>query len=134
MYGEDERVGSWVCERTGGQFEPSCSRTIGQEANGELVAGIVYDHYNGRSIAMHVAGEGGHWLNRSLLRAVFAYPFDELKVIKVLGLVDSENVAARKLDEHLGFEVEAVIKDAAPKGDLLIYGMRRNMCRFLNGR
>lgn len=102
---------------------------VGEDGN--LYAGVLYDHYNGRSIAMHVAGDGGHWITRDLLRAAFRYPFNELMVRKILGLVDSTNLGARKLDEHLGFQLEAVLKDAGPQGDLLLYSMTAEQCRFL---
>lgn len=132
-----ERVGPWTCERTGGTFE-SDSTAIGLEEDGELVAGVVFDNYNSRSICMHIAAiPGARWMTREYLWVCFAYPFNQLKVNKILGLVDSTNHAARKFDEHLGFMLECNIKDAGRDGDLLIYSMTRQQCRFLgvkNGR
>lgn len=134
VYGEDEAIGRWVCARTAGQYLPGESRSIGMvNDDGSIVAGVLYDHYNGRSIAMHVAGEGGRWITRPLLRAAFAYPFRQLGVGKVLGFVDSTNAAARRLDEHLGFVLEATLRDAGPHGDLLLYSMTAEQCRFLGG-
>ena len=95
-----------------------------------MVAGVVFDLYNGRSIAMHVAGEGS-WLSRPYLRACFGYVFNQLGCIKAIGLVDSTNARARRFDEHLGFRLEATIADAGKYGDLLIYSMTRQECRFL---
>lgn len=80
---------------------------------------------------MHVAGEGKRWMTKEYLRVCFDYPLNQLKVKKILGLVDSTNMDARKFDEHLGFELEACIKGAGPKGDLLIYSMTAEQCRFL---
>jgi RimJ/RimL family protein N-acetyltransferase len=131
VYGDAGRIGPWVCERTGGKFAGPLAQAIGLEKDGRLVAGILYDHYNGRSIAMHVAGDGGHWITRDLLRAAFAYPFVQLRVRKVLGFVDSANVSAHRLDEHLGFVLEARISDAGPQGDLLLYSMTAEQCRYL---
>jgi RimJ/RimL family protein N-acetyltransferase len=93
----------------------------------------LFDHYNGRSIAMHVAGEG-NWLNRSFLRACFGYVFRQLRVNKVIGLVDSGNESARRFDEHLGFRLEATITGAGMTGDLLIYTMTAAECRWLGER
>ncbi len=131
VYGEDWRVGPWVCHRTGGAWSPVDSKTIGMEKDGDLIAGVLFDHYNHRSIAMHVAGEGSRWMTRSYLRAAFGYAFLQMKVAKVLGLVDESNERARRLDEHLGFQLEARIADAAPGGDLLLYTMTPAQCRFL---
>lgn len=101
------------------------------ESDGELVAGVLFDNYNGRSMAMHVAGEGSTWLTRGYLRVAFTYAFEQMKVKKLIGLVDSSNEAARRFDEHLGFRLEARIADAAPQGDLLLYTMTAAECRYL---
>jgi RimJ/RimL family protein N-acetyltransferase len=123
-------VAAWVRERVRGYVEPWASG-IGWTRDGELIAGVCYDSYNGRSICMHVASERKHWLSRGFLAAVFGYPFQQLGVTKILGLVDSTNLKARRFDEHLGFVLEARITDAVPDGDLLIYSMRRDQCRYL---
>ncbi|MBI3715660.1 MAG: GNAT family N-acetyltransferase [Betaproteobacteria bacterium] len=124
-----ERVGRWVCERTGGSYSEGTA--IGLEEDGELIAGVLYDHYNGQSIAMHVAAAGKRWMTREYLRACFAYPFLQLRVKKILGFVDSANQEARRFDEHLGFAREATIADAGKEGDLIIYSMTPEQCRFI---
>lgn len=129
VIGDDARVGPWVCARTGGEYVRGA--TIGMERGGELIAGVLFDNWNGRSMAMHVAGEGAHWLTRTYLRVAFTYAFRQMRVAKLLGLVDSTNEAARRFDEHLGFRLEARVANAAPKGDLLIYSMTAAECRYL---
>jgi hypothetical protein len=123
------RVGPWVCNRFGGIWTPENSSAIGLECQGELIAGTIYSEYYGRSIVMHTAIER---MNREFLWYCFYYPFEELKVEKVLGLVDSFNDSAIQLDRHLGFVLEASIKDAGPQGDLLVFSMTRDQCRWLN--
>jgi RimJ/RimL family protein N-acetyltransferase len=125
------RVGQWVCDRIGGEFNEKLAVAIGLERDGALIAGVIFDNYMGRSIAMHVAGEGGHWMTREYARACFDYAFNQLKVNKILGFVDSTNAAARRYDEHLGFVLEHVITDAGKCGDLCIYSMTPDKCRFL---
>lgn len=128
---ESERVGRWVCAQLGGTYDAG-SVAIGLEQGGELIAGVLYDHYNGKSICMHVAAaEGARWLTKDFLWVCFDYPFNQAKVSKILGLVDSTNLPARKFDEHIGFELEATVKDASRYGDLLIYSMTRQQCRHL---
>ncbi len=126
---DSARVGSWVCHHTGGEFNEGAA--IGLEENGNLIAGVLYDHYNGRSIAMHVAAIGKRWMTREYLRVCFDYPFRQLKVKKILGLVDSTNLEAQRFDEHLGFVRAAVIADAGAHGDLIIYSMTPDQCRFI---
>lgn len=126
---DHQRVSRWVCDRTGGQPD-GLGRAIGLEQDGRLIAGVMYDNYNGRSICMHVAGEGS-WMTREYLRVCFDYPFRQLKVNQIIGLVDSSNLAARRLDEHLGFKLRCSIPNAGPVGDLCIYSMSPSECRFL---
>lgn len=131
VFDRPNEVGRWVCERLGGEWCPEADTAIGLERDGSLIAGVVYDNFLHGSICMHVAAEGSHWLTRSFLRAVFSYPFDELGVRKVIGPVDSSNALARRFDEHLGFVPEAILTGAAKDGDLILYSMTRQQCRFL---
>lgn len=127
-------VGPWVCARTGGNYAPEDAATIGliDPVTGGLLAGVLFDSYNGRSICMHVAAvPGARWMTKRFLWVCFDYPFNQAKVNKIIGLVDSTNAPAQSFDEHLGFIREATIKDAGKDGDLLIYTMTRQQCRFL---
>jgi len=105
---------------------------IGVERSGELVGGVMYDDYNGSNIWMHVAGtEGIRWATRDFVRSVFRYPFEQLKCNRITGWVEASNERARRLDEHLGFWPEATLTGAAKDGgDVIIYCMRREDCRF----
>ena len=126
---DDDRVSRWVGQKLGTEF--SLCRAIGYERNGELIAGVVYDEYNGANVNMHVAAEGTNWLTRNYLRVAFGYPFNHLKVKRVTALVSSANERALRFDEHLGFRREAVLKDAASDGDLIILVMRPEFCRWI---
>lgn len=134
VWDRPKEVGPWVCERFGGAWDASTKKAIGLERDGVLVAGVMYDNFLGSSICMHVAAEGGYWLTRDFLHAAFTYPFDQLGVHKVIGPVDSSNARARKLDTHLGFVPEAVLTGAAAGGDLILFTMTRQQCRFLKAR
>lgn len=126
-----KKVGPWVCQRTGGTWTGDGS-AIGYEKDGKLIAGVLYDQYNGRSACMHVASDGSRkWMTRDYLWICFDYPFNQLKLNKLLGLVDSTNEKALAFDKHLGFVEEAIIKDAGKHGDLVILSMTRQQCRFL---
>jgi RimJ/RimL family protein N-acetyltransferase len=106
---------------------------LGLERDGELVAGVLYEGYNHHNIWMHVAAEPGKkWLNREFLRYCFHYPFVELGCNRVSGYVEAQNADARRFDEHLGFQQEAVLQGAASDGgDVILYVMRRDDCRYL---
>ena len=108
-------------------------RAIGLRRNGELVAGAVYEGFNGRNMWVHLAGLPGRcWLNRRFLQAGFHYPFVLCGVDRLSGYVNSSNTDARRFDEHVGFHEEARLKGAAPDGgDVILYVMWRQDCRFL---
>lgn len=108
-------------------------KAIGLERDGQLVAGVIYEGFNGHNVWMHVAAEpGARWMTRAYLRYCFRYPFWEMGVRRISGYVDASNLAARKMDEHLGFVPEATLRGAAHDGgDVIVYVMRREHCRFL---
>lgn len=127
-------VGPWVTARGGGVYMPGTCSAIGRLDAGELVGGVLYEDYNGANVMAHIAGEGQGWLDREFLWMMFDYPFNQLKVNRITGIVPSSNEAARRFDEHLGFVQEAILKDAHPEGDLIVYRMRRDECRWLRKR
>ena len=132
VVGKDHIVGPWVVERGGGTWE-GCGTTIGIERNGVLVGGVIFDNYNGANICIHSASDGtGRWMNREFLWFVFYYPFVQLGVKRITGPIPSSNFKARKFNENLGFELETTLKDAHPEGDLLIYKMTPDKCKWLN--
>lgn len=106
---------------------------LGLEREGELVAGVLYEGYNGHNVWMHVAAEPSkRWLNREYLRYCFYYPFVEMGVKRLTGYVEASNHEARRFDEHLGFKQEAIMSGAASDGgDVILYVMRREHCRYL---
>ena len=60
--------------------------------------------------------------------------FNQAKVKRLTGLVGEKNTDSQRFNKNLGFTIEARLKDAHPDGDLLIYRMFRDECRFLNMR
>lgn len=109
-------------------------QALGLERDGELVAGVIYEGYNGHNVWMHVAAvPGKRWMNKAYLRAAFAYPFLQLGCSRVSGYVEAWNMEARQFDEHLGFQQEAVLSGAASDGgDVILYVMRRELCRYVD--
>jgi hypothetical protein len=130
---DPQRCGKWIQENGGGYYREGTT-CIGLEKNGDLVAGVMYDYYNGASIYMHVAAIGKNWMNRDFLWFVFYYPFIQIGAKVIIGLVESDNLQAIKFDEHIGFKLNQKIPDASPNGDLLVYTMKKDDCKWLNLR
>jgi len=133
LTGHDNVVGPWVASRVGTVWAPECSTTIGLfSTQTGLQAGVIYEGYNGANIGAHIASvPGKSWPTRNFLRFIFYYPFEQLKVKRITGMVASCNEAAVEFNKRLGFKQEAVLKDAHPQGDLLVFVMRREHCKWL---
>lgn len=127
---DNARLGPWIEAHEGGQYRQG-SQCIGLERDGEVVAGALFDWFNGASIYCHIAIADKRALGRDFLRAAFGYAFIQLKCEVLIGLVAGDNLAAQRLDERLGFTREHTIRGGHPSGELHIYTMRRHECRWI---
>lgn len=128
----DELVGHWVAERLGSGYFASRSNAIGLVKDDKLIAGVMYENWNGRSIICHIAVEGR--LTRRYLGAIFDYAYNVCNVEKIIVPVESHNLKSAKLIENMGFTEEGRIKDCQPEGDTILYTMTKGNCRFLGDR
>jgi hypothetical protein len=130
MFNEDERVANWVKERMpdflgwNGHY-----RAVGYERRGILSGGVVYTQYSGANIVVATVLEAP--LTRGFLRSIFFYPFVQLRCRRMTALVNARNLKSRKLVEHVGFQLEGCMRDAAPNDDVMIYGLLKRNCGFL---
>lgn len=122
-------AGHWTAPRVDGQYFEAGSQAIGFVKNGQIVAGVIYEHWNGSSVVCHMAVEGR--LTREFLWIIFDYPYNQCNVEKIILPVASSNKKSVKLVLNMGFQEEARIADAHPTGDLVFYTMKRTDCRFL---
>jgi len=100
--------------------------------DGALISGAIYEGYNTVSIYGHIWVDDGATPSREWYAAICDYPFNHLNINKVIGKVADSNADSKKLCEHLGYHLEARIKDYRPDGDLLFYTMTREQCHILN--
>lgn len=127
----NERMGQWLAEKTGCQ--PLVNATyVGLEEDGELIAVCGYDDYLKSSVRSHIAITGQP--TREFLKLIFTYPFDQLKVKKMIAPIHSGNVKVHDFCNRLGFRLEAVVKDTFSDGDLFFLTLVRNECRMLSVR
>jgi hypothetical protein len=129
----EDLFGPWVCYELGSDWFEGRGRIIGLMETGRgPIAGVLFESFNGASVIAHIAATGKNWLNREFLWHVSYYPFMQLGVRKVLAPVESTNHRSIKWTEHFGFTLEATLKDAAPNGDLLIYSLTKDQCKWLD--
>lgn len=127
---DPEVVGPWVAKRIFGPWT-GCP-ALGLERGGALVAGVLYENWNRRSVTCHIAVQG--LMTPAYLAAIFHYPFVYLGCDKILAPVAESNAESIKFVKKLGFQEEARILDAHPDGSLLIFTMTRQDCRFIGER
>lgn len=124
-------VGLWVGERMEGIFPAERSVAIGLEKDGQLVAGTVYENWNGRSVVCHIAWER---VTPTYVAAVYDYAYNVCGVDKIIGPISSNHTRALRLVRKMGFSEEARLKDAAPDGDIVLMTLTPERCRFLEPR
>ena len=126
-------VVKWVARRTNefGRFGTDIG--IGWARDGRLVAGVAYADWNGPNVVCHIASDGSRrWATREYLWTIFDYPFNQLKVKRITVCVGEGNGDSRRFVQHLGFRLESTLRAAHPSGDLLVYSMFSEQCRWLN--
>ena len=132
IYGEEHRLLPWARGRIGLQDFRRDAYTIGLERDGELVAVVVFDSFSDVDCNMHIASDGtARWMTKELLLAAFAYPFVQLRLNRVTGMVPAKNADALAFDEHLGFVREGYHRKAMPDDDIVSLGLLRENCRFI---
>ena len=123
-----ERVARFALPRTGATL---CAgmRALGLERDGRVVAGFLFELYDGRNVWAHAACESPHDLTRDLLGAVLRYIFADLGCERVWARVCENNAASRGFVEGLGALLVSMLPQADGDRDVLIYRLRRQDVR-----
>lgn len=100
---------------------------------GETIAAVLYEQFNGQNIFMHCAATPGKkWLNRHFLYEAFKHPFLTLGANRITLWIHNDNIPSRRFAQHLGFTQEAKLSGAGEQGqDVVIYRMFRRDCRYV---
>lgn len=122
-------VGNWVAEKLETGFFAERSEAIGLFKDDKIVAGVIYEKWNGKSIVCHIVIEGR--VTPSFIKAICHYAFRVCKVDKVIGPVYSDNEKSIRFVKNMGFVEEARLSDCQPNGDIILFALKRADCRFL---
>ena len=97
----------------------------------QMVVGL--GGFMGSVCNIHVAmAPGFHFTPKIMLERVFQHAFEEFKVKKLIGIVNSLNEKAMKYDLHLGFvEEHRIVGMHDDGGDIVILSMTPEQCRYL---
>ncbi len=134
IYGMDDLVGQWVAKRIPGYQHSPEGRALGIARGAEMVAGVIYERWNGVHCEVAIAAEpSSRWATRRNLFALFYYPFGTLGCEAITVTVPASNIESLNLATKLGFEPEAIIKFAAHDGSaLVVLKQYREKCRWLS--
>jgi RimJ/RimL family protein N-acetyltransferase len=127
VLGQDEAVGQFAAERLGRAIIPPFTSMGIVGDDGQLAGAIIYNGYNGANIEISFYGPGT--MHRRFIKAAFAYPFDQLKVIRLTARTKRSNKLMCKLLARLGFTYEATLKNyfGPSRGDdAILYRMTRS--------
>lgn len=125
-------VVEWVARQTAEYGNFGTDVGIGWQKDGQIIAGVAYASWNGVNVECHIASDKSKkWLTKQYLWTIFDYPFNQLKAKRITVCVGAGNEESTRFVKHLGFRLEAKLKDAHPTGDLQIFRMFANECRFL---
>lgn len=129
-----QAIQNWICERI--QYIPTREfiAFANWDPRREEIIGVVgYDGWSSKLVEIHVAGEEGtYWLNKETLNMAFKFPFVMHGRNIVASRVSSYNLEAMALNEKLGFEEQCRIKDGAEFGDLVVFAMYKERCKWLS--
>ena len=85
------------------------------------------------SIQVHSACWTPHWLNRDMLYVTVDYPFNQLGVNRIFGMVPEDNLHAQEFNIKFGFQyvvrIEGVYKGNIP---CMVMSLERGACRYLS--
>lgn len=124
-------VGEWVAHKVGQNADWGSFYAMGVERDGELVAGVVFNNYNGANATCHIAIDKFTKAIIPLFEAVCDYAFNHCKLKRLTGMVPSNEPDILAFDKHLGFEEEFVMKDGAPGADMHVLVLWPDKCRWL---
>lgn len=128
---ETNRVGSWVLRRAGNPYIPDVSQAIGLEREGSLVAGVVFEGWNGVCSRVHFAVDDKAYLTRQFLWFIGHYGFDQLGAKKLIVFIDIDNKGSLRITKRMGFEEVTVLEGVTKSGGLVIKTLTKEQYKYM---
>lgn len=124
--------GEAIARLVGATYSPEMNSNICRVKDDVLLGGVVYYNRTPESIMIHVGAWEPNWITRDCLWMAFDYPFNQLGVKRIFGVIDERNTHAIKFDQNLGFRQVARIEGVYEGGAAcVVMRMDREDCRFL---
>ena len=130
IFGADEYLKTWTAKQIGiDGFGPSVA--IGVQRDGEIIAAAVYHDLRQGQIEASIASASLRWASRSVLHALFAYPFHQVGATRLLVQCSEANEKAMKMNRQLGFTQEGRLRQLYAPYDAVLWGMLREECKWI---
>lgn len=128
-------VADWISQQQGSPKKHwEKFQTIRFGRGSKLLVAWLYLGISDVNVAVHCAATpGAIWCVPEVLQHVFGYPFLQLGCNRITAPISESNRKACSTAEHLGFKREGCMREAdRAGGNVLMYGMLRRECRWLN--
>jgi RimJ/RimL family protein N-acetyltransferase len=131
----NQEYGRKIAELAGIQLNRDYDVSIARERNGKFLGGVLFTNYTTEAIMIHSGAEDPHWINKDMLYVTFDYPFNQLGVKRIFGMVPEDNIHALDFNAKVGFQTKARI-EGFYKGGLtaVVMCLEKADCRFLGVR
>ena len=138
VYGGESVHVPWAEKVIGHRLRPE-AKSIAVVDGSRIRAVFAFDGFSQRGCMIHIATDGtATWPGRdfdNLLTRIFAYPFRQCGYARLTALVAASNTRSVQLVTRRGGVLEGSMRKAAVDGgDLLVFGMLREECRWVTGR
>lgn len=120
----------WSNDFRGAMFVPEQFRHLPPDPQHVAVA-IAWTGFVGRTCQLSAVIQQPQHLTKAIVREAFRFPFEVCNLLVVIALVDSLNHKSNEICRRLGFEAIARIPNGGLEGDLIVYQMLRQNCRWL---
>ena len=121
-------VAIWVMQKQG-TWLPHMT-AIGDIKGGKLIAGVAFDLQTKQCLWGHMRCDSPP--SKAFYINLADFIFNQQGCKKFSALVEATNDKAIKLNKHMGFVIEATLKDAGDDCNLHIMTLWQKDCRFLN--
>jgi len=127
----DKRIIEWVANRihtaSDNDWRKQNAEALGIVYKGELIAGVIYHNYFPcyKNIELSMAATSPKWAQRTSIRALLDYPFNQLGVQRVTTLTPKKNQRAIKFNLGIGFQIEGDMRQGYGDDDMIIAGLLR---------
>lgn len=96
------------------------------------VAAMIFDNVTPTSVQCHFMVSDAMALRHGFHKDCADLVFNHLGKRTIYGLVPADNVAAIKINKHIGFSVKCVLEDGFKVGvDYLLMELKREDCKYL---